>query len=446
MGNSLAKTITLAPETFGVYLFSNQKKETIYVGKAINLRSRLQSYNDPKLQGKTALMVKEAKNLKYIQVFSEIEALILEATLIKKYQPVYNLRLKDDKSFLYIAVTKEEFPKILAVRKKDLPNPKYLFGPFPSAKTVHSVISYLRKIYPFCQQKTNRRPCFWSHIGLCNPCPGYIEQQNNLQVKQQLKKNYLNNIKNLVSVLNGKSKNLLSNLTKEMSLAVKLEDFERAALYRNQIQKLNYVTHNPHSLSSFLESPNFFEEEQKKELKELSRVIPMPIGIQRLTRIECYDISNLQGQFATGSMVVFINGVADKSQYRRFKIKNQGQPNDVEMMGEMIERRMKHQEWSKPDLIVVDGGKGQVSAALSVIASHDVTSRRDNLLSIPVIGLAKRLETIILPQNEINLPLNSPALNLLKRIRDEAHRFAIAYHRQLRKKSFLFAEKLCLFD
>ncbi len=433
MDQHLKELIKNSPQTPGVYLFSNQTGKVIYVGKAINLRSRLQSYRDPKLEGKTVLMVSEAKNLRWVQVFSELEALILEAALIQKYLPIYNIRLVDDRSFLYIAVTNEEFPKIYPIRKGEITDPKYIFGPFPSASTVRQMLKFLRRIFPFCQQKNDRKPCFWSHLGLCNPCPGEIKSS-------QDKKRYLKNIKNLVYILSGKSGKLLKQLEKEMKATARQQDFEQANYLKNKITQLNYLTSSNFPVSTFLENANFFQEQQQKELEELFRVIPAQAGIQSFSRIECYDISNLSGQFSVGSMVVFINGVASKNDYRKFKIKITGKPNDVEMMKEMLTRRLNHPEWPYPDLIVVDGGKPQVSACYSALVHCNK--------NIPVIGLAKRLETIVVPTTlynlhpttsfkEINLPVSSPALNLLKRLRDETHRFAITYHRKLRKKAFM---------
>ncbi len=447
MDKSLKNLVNELPRTPGVYLFSDNTGKIIYVGKAINLRERVRSYLNP-TDPKTKLMTAQAATVNHINVFSEFEGLLLEASLINKHQPKYNSRLKDDKSFLYIAITNEEFPKVLALRKSDLKTPRYFFGPFPSAKTVRQVLRFLRRIIPYCSQKENRRPCFWSHLGLCSPCPGEISKLRGAE-RQMARELYLTNIKNLVAVLRGKSKVLSQTLEKEMNEAARKKNFEKAAQIRDQFQKLTYLTTQHFPLNSYLEKNNFFEEEQEKELTELASILNIP----NLQRIECYDISNIFGQFATGSMVVFINGIQSSDNYRRFRIKMISQPNDVAMIKEIISRRLKHKEWPYPDLLTVDGGRGQVSAALNVLKQWNI--------NIPVIGLAKRLETVIIPvfrhpefssgsssgeilkqvQNdvsyeEINLPANSPALNLLKRLRDQSHRFALSYHRHLRSKNW----------
>ncbi|TSC53789.1 MAG: Uncharacterized protein LiPW16_302 [Microgenomates group bacterium LiPW_16] len=429
MDKILKKVIKNLPRSAGVYLFVNKQGEIIYIGKAVNLAERLKTYLHAPLDPKTRIMVSQVDNVDYIKVFSEFEGLLLEAALIKKYQPKYNVRLKDDKSFLYIAITRGEFPKVLSVRKNDISNPKYLFGPFPSAKTVRQVLRYLRRIFPYCSQKGDRRPCFWSHLGLCSPCPGEIVKLIGEERKIK-KKVHLNNIKNLVSVLSGKSKSLTANLTSQMGDAAKQQNYEKAAYIRDQIEKLSWLTRPHVPIFSYLENPDFFEEEQEKELENLQRTLGLHPSIKR---IECYDVSNIAGFYASGSMVVFQNGVPSKDDYRRFKIKISGKPNDVAMISEVLRRRLCHSEWDYPNLIIIDGGKGQVSGALKVLNSLK--------LKIPVVGLAKRIETLILPKLktdfvEINLPHDSPALNLLKRIRDEAHRFALAYHRKRRSLGF----------
>jgi len=411
------------PKGPGVYLFLDKENKVIYIGKAINLSQRIRSYFQKNLDFKTKSLVSQIAKINYIKVFSEFEGLLLEAALIKKFQPKYNVRLKDDKSFLYIAITEEEFPKVLSVRKNDIANPKYLFGPFPSAKTVRQVLTFLRKIFPYCSQKGNSKPCFWSHLGLCQPCPGEISKLTGEERKRK-RQDYLTNIKHLVTVLSGKSRKLIRNLTAQMEEAAKQKDYEKAAHFQAQIKKLTWLTGPHFPISFYLEKPSFFEEEQEKELNDLRQILSLP----SLERIEGYDVSNIAGLYASGSMVVFYEGIASKDHYRRFRIKISGKPNDVAMISEILRRRLKHQEWDYPQLIIVDGGKPQVSACVNVLKQLNI--------KIAVIGLAKRLEQIVLAENgrwDIKqLPPNSPALDLLKRIRDEAHRFALSYHRKLR--------------
>ncbi len=427
MDKSLEELVNRLPKSPGVYSFSDKEGKIIYIGKAIDLRERVKSYFKP-VDPKTKLMTAQVAAVEHINVFSEFESLLLEASLIRKFLPKYNSRLRDDKSFLYIAITAEDFPKVKAARKTDMVKPKYLFGPFPSAKTVRQVLRFLRRIIPYCSQNNDRHPCFWSHLGLCRPCPGAIAKLEGKE-RDEARRLYLNNIRNLAAILQGKSKKLSYKLEKEMEKAAREKKFEEAGLLRDQLQKITYLTTYRFPISSYLEQNNFFEEEQARELQELAKVLEIPLPI----RIECYDISNILGQFASGSLVTFINGIQNTAFYRKFRIRMAGQPNDVAMMTEVLQRRLKHQDWTYPELIIVDGGKPQVAAAAEVLA-------RNNLV-IPLVGLAKRLEEIVLRTKEgkwqiIKLPNNSPALNLLKRIRDESHRFALSYHRKLRAKNW----------
>ncbi len=407
-------------------MFADKEGQILYVGKALNLKKRVGSYKNA-LDSKTKLLFSQVARINHLKVFSEFEALLLESSLIKKYQPKYNLRLKDDKSFLYIAITREEYPKVLSVRKNDLVETRYLFGPFPSAKTVKEVLLFLRKIFPYCSQKgKNLKPCFWHHLKLCEPCPGEINKLIGEEKKQQ-KQIYLRNLKNLTAVLSGKTKDLSQNLTSQMQLAAKQQNFELALKLRNQKEKLEWLTGSHYRTGLYLEKPNFFEEEQQNELKTLRKLLKLP----SLKKIEGYDLSNLAGLSATGSMVVFTDGIMLHDQYRRFRIKSAGLPNDVGMLAEVLTRRLKHREWTYPDLIMVDGGQAQVSAALKIINLAN--------LDIPVIGLAKKREQIIykdgLLWRKIKLDEENAGLNLLKRIRDESHRFALTYHLKLREKT-----------
>lgn len=425
MDENLAQDLKILPQTPGVYLFADKENQIIYVGKALSLKERVRSYKNAP-DSKTKILFSQVAKINHIKVFSEFEALLLESSLIKKYQPKYNLRLKDDKSFLYIAITQEEYPKVLSVRKNDLSQTNYLFGPFPSAKTVKETLLFLRKIFPYCSQKgKNLKPCFWHHLKLCDPCPGEINKLKGDEKKQQ-KQIYLRNLKNLVAVLSGESKNLIKTLTLQMQLAAKQQNFELASKLRDQREKLNWLTSPHYQTGLYLEKPNFFEEEQQNELKTLKKLLKLP----SLKKIEGYDISNLSGLFASGSMVVFMKGTMVRDEYRRFKIKRAGQANDVGMLREVLERRLKHKEWAYPDLIMIDGGRPQVSAVLEIITlAH---------LDIPVVGLAKKMEQIIYKDGnlwrKIKPDETNPALNLLKRIRDESHHFALAYHLKLRSK------------
>lgn len=428
------------PDSPGVYLYI-KNGYPIYVGKAINLKKRVASYFRLTLEPKTAKMISEAKELSYIKVSNELEALLLEARLIKYYQPKYNIISKDDKHPLYIILTKEKYPRILTVRKTDLniiPN-KAQWGPFPSTINVKSVLKMVRRIFPYSDHKIGKRPCLYSQLGLCSPCPNMIESVSDKTEQIKLRKKYLNHIRNLKSLLDGKTNNVKKRLEMEMDSLSARELFEEASLVRDQIRKLDYIV-APHSqIDSYLENPNLIEDIKEKELRDLKKILKKyGINVAHLVRIECYDVAHLQGTSASASMVTFKNGSADKAFYRHFRIFQKKGWDDYQSMREVAARRKKHiGDWGRPDLIIVDGGRGQMSIFFKEFQD----------LNIPVIGLAKKFETLVIPVNtlgtveikEFKLPKGS-ALNLVQRIRDEAHRFAQAYHHKLFERS-LFERK-----
>ena len=370
-----------------------------------------------------------------IIVESELEALILEANLIKKYLPLFNINLRDDKGFLYIGETMEAFPKVVTIRKQDLKKMKKYWGPFPSSRTVRDTLKLLRRIFPWCSNVQTRfvylnpnrtwsfgptvrvkRACFYYHIGLCpGACMGEIS-----------KKEYQKIITRFSKFLDGKKEQLISELLEEMNRHSKEQKFEKAAKVKKILEGINYLTQT-NRVSKYLENPNFLEEENQQALIELQR----DLKLKKIPeRIEGYDISNLGGKEAVGSMVVLTQGEIDKSQYRRFKMRVSGRSNDVGMHREMIGRRLKHLEWSFPDLIIIDGGRAQARAM-----EFQITNSK---LQIPVYGLAKRMEWLYPPEGEvIKLPKRSLSLRLLQRLRDESHRFAVTYHRKLRNRDMI---------
>jgi excinuclease ABC subunit C len=416
------------PETPGIYVYFKDKK-VIYVGKAINLKRRISSYFDLDLETKTARMISEATNLSYIKVTSELEALLLEARLIRSYMPHYNIAAKDDKHPLYIVVTKEKYPRILSVRKLTAYSQGLIasYGPFPSSSNVKSVLKLVRRIFPYSDHKLGKRPCLYSHIGLCNPCPSEMAGIKNDELRIKNEKRYKQNIKNIKSILDGKIDKLSKNIEKEMNLASKKEDFEEALKLRNQIEQLEYITRPALPTDFYLENPNLYEDQRKKELQALRSLIvnckrSLPsdgkLQITNLKRIECFDNAHLSGEYATASMVTFIDGTADKKYYRHFKIRMTKKGDDYESMREIAGRRAKHlADWGRPDLIIVDGGIGQVAAF------------KKGISNIPVVGIAKHPDRLIIGEDKIKLV--GPALNLVSRMRDEAHRFARRYHHKL---------------
>ncbi len=398
------------PHKAGVYIFKDKDGNVLYVGKAIDLYHRVTSYFGGNLSLKTRIMVEKISALETIVVESELEALILEANLIKKYLPKFNIRLTDDKDYLYIGITKEDFPKVLTLRKQDLKKVKKFFGPFPSSRTVRDTLKLLRRVFPWCNGGGGRA-CFYYHLGLCpGACMGLISP-----------KDYYKIIKRFSKFMDGKKEEIVGDLTEEMMKNSRNQRFEAAAKNKKIIEGIRYITH-PNRTRLYLENPNFLEEETKLALQQLKTDLNLP---KLPERVEGYDISNIQGKNATGSMVVLTDGEVDKSQYRRFKIHMSGRPNDVGMLREMIKRRLNHPEWSKPDLILVDGGRGQVRGVWE-------TMKQFNNLTIPIFGLAKKMEWLYPPEGEIiKLSKKSLSLKLLQKLRDEAHRFAVSYHRRL---------------
>lgn len=406
------------PHRPGVYLYKDLNDRIIYVGKAIDLYHRVASYFTGQPDSpKTAALVENVVSCEVIEVQSELEALILEANLIKKYRPQYNIKLTDDKDYLYIKITREPYPRILIARKKELADAKEYFGPFPSARVSRETLKKLRRIFPWCanppkgENDTNLRPCFFFHIELCpGPCAGKISR-----------KDYNKNINRFAQFMTGEKDKLLTSLQKEMEGYANDLQFEKAQAIKKTIDGLQYLTQT-NSAAVYLENPNFVEDQNRQSVEQLQKDLNLPSLPER---IECYDISNLQGQQAVGSLVVLTHGDLDKKWYRKFKIHMENTPNDTAMMREVLQRRIKHPEWPKPDLILVDGGKGQVGAAFEVLQQAG--------WNIPLYGLAKRMEWLYSPEKEvIKLPKRSLSLRVLQKIRDEAHRFAITYHRKLR--------------
>ncbi len=411
----------------GVYIFQDDNGVVLYVGKAKNLRKRVSTYFTNKDLGeKTKVLVSKIKTIKTIRVDSELESLLLEANLIKKFNPKYNSRLTDGKAYILARITvKDQIPKVLLARKPDDENSIY-FGPFPSSYDLKLVLKLIRPIFPYQSVNNHaKRKCLYFHLGLC-PCPPMFETEEQV-------KNYNKNIHHIIQFFEGDTKKIVDELESERNNLSSEENFENAALIQKKIDAINQVTLRKHNPFEYEENPNLRADLRTQEIDELLEVLAKNgIPLKKLERIECFDISNITGKFATGSMVVFTNGEKNSSAYRRFKIKRPPKviPNDFAMMREVIKRRLTHLEWGRPDLIIVDGGKGQISSARKAMFESN--------LDIPIIGIAKKEELLITSDFKvIKLSRTSAALNLVKRIRDEAHRFAITYHKKLRSKYFI---------
>jgi excinuclease ABC subunit C len=559
----------------GCYIYRGADGSVLYVGKALSLKNRVRTYfQDSARHGiRIARLVSKICDLEWIVVDSEVEALVLECNLIKEHRPPFNVRLRDDKSYPYITITKEPYPRVMFTRRPRRDGSRY-FGPYTSAFSVRDTLQLLHKVFPLipCGKswsgKPEQKPCLYYHMGRClGPCAGLADKKEYEQVIQKVDR-----------FLQGKEDSIVADLKKEMDSAAGELDFERAARVRDQILAIETLQQKQKVLSDdrvdqdviavvkdergaaiqmlyvrggrligqrqFIldgsgESPpqeavQEFVKQYYADAPEVPREILLPVEIEERNivqawlrqrrgaavtvevpqggeklrlidmaatnaenalktfsleisqqeawaeeamgqlqeaiglgvppiRIEGYDISNTQGMAPVGSMVVVENGEAAKSEYRRFKVKwHPESPNDFAMMHEVITRRLRayldnDEKFSKlPDLVMIDGGKGQLGAALRA---------RDDLgLTVPMVGLAKRHELLYVPTRKANpgldslvstnrgtpleflgvsenydfrdieLPLTSPGLLLLRKLRDEAHRFALTFHRKLRDK------------
>ncbi len=387
--------ITQLPKTSGVYSFKN-KKTLLYIGKAANIKERVKNhFYQPSFRDN--FFINEVSKIGYIKTDFEIEALILEASLIKKYQPKYNVIWKDDKNYFFVEITNDEFPRVL-ITHQTKEKAEYI-GPFVEGTSLKRTLTYLRKVFPhYTTKKHPKMSCLWCNLKLCpGPNPD--------------KKEYRKNINNLISVLKGKSKTVLRLLKREMNRASASQNYEIAAQKRDRIRILERV----------ISHSKIFEFGWQIEPK-------LPPEWQ-FKRIEAYDISNIQGKEATGSMVVFTQAEPDKSQYRKFKIKISGKPNDVAMMKEVLRRRLKHLEWPYPELILIDGGKAQLNAAKSIVKNRT-----------RVMAIAKKRNKLYTNRGTKPILLKSlprEVFNLILQLRDESHRFAQKYHHKLRDKALI---------
>lgn len=397
------------PDAPGVYFFLGKQKELLYIGKATSLKSRVRSYFASDLH-KTrgpiiTAMVEKAKSIEWRQTDSVLEALLLEANLIKTHKPRHNTDLKDDKSFNYVVITKEDFPRVLLVRGKELESASavkdFTFGPFPHGSQLKEALKIIRKIFPYRDTCTPGigKPCFNRHIGLCpGVCSGEIT-----------KTEYRKIIKRIILLFQGKKNVLLKNLERDMKAAAKAEQFEEAARLRGQVFALNHI-----------QDVSLIKDEYRRLDTSGTH-----------NRIEAYDAAHLGGTAAVGVMVVVQSGLPQKAEYRLFHIKEAKAGDDVGALREILSRRLGHTEWPYPRAIVVDGGAGQMNMAKKVL--------QEFFLEIPLIGVVKdekhRPRAI---RGLSELLFANPALGITERdvllANSEAHRFAIGHHRKLRSR------------
>lgn len=426
------KKMKKIPDTPGVYFFLDKTKKVLYIGKATSLRDRMRSYFSPDLidtRGPLITsMIERASSIDWRQTDSVLEALILEANLIKTYKPKHNTDLKDDKSWNYVVITKEDFPRVLLVRGKELGNASkesvspaagrrgdasetdsfyayaHTFGPFPHGMQLKEAMKIIRKIFPYRDTCTpaaemvaaGKRPkaCFNRQVGLCpGVCSGDIS-----------KAEYKKIIRRITLLFSGKKQTLIKSLERDMKLAAKAENFEEAARLRGQVFALNHI-HDVSLIKDEYRSP--------------------ALGLGTASRIEAYDVAHLAGSSHVGVMVVVENGEALKSEYRKFRLRKAKPGDDPGSLREILSRRLGHDEWPMPRIIAVDGSTAQINAAERVLKEYG--------MQIPVVGVVK---------DEKHRPrgIQGDKAIIKDRERDillansEAHRFAIGYHRADRSK------------
>ena len=422
------KNINKLGQITGIYIFK-KGNEILYIGKSINIKARILSHlENAKKDPKDKKLIENSDSIEFINTNFEFNALLLESKLINKYKPRFNVRWKDNKSYLYIKITRDKnYPKIFITRRERNKKDIY-FGPFPSVKSVEEILRQIRKIFPFCtQKKLTNKPCFYSKIGLCNPCPNTIWSVKNKTVKNNLLKIYRRNIRFVKKTLEGKNESIEKFLYKKIVDFSSMKKYEKAIDYRNKLFLFQRLLQQ--HLYSDVDN---YKDKSIKAIYELKKILIKYFpSIPTLKRIECYDISNISYQHPTGSMVVSIDGLLDKSQYRKFNIKRNDVKSDSELLQEVLKRRVRN-KWKLPDLIIVDGGVPQVNASIKIIKKYN--------LDIPVIGIAKHPNRIIIGSfgyPHLNLKINNSGFNLIIHLRDESHRFAKKYHLYLRNLNFL---------
>ena len=429
------------PKTTGVYSFYTKKSAEngsplIYIGKAINIQSRVKNhFSQPSYRDN--LFIDKVEKIGYFETNnSEIEALILEANLIKKHQPKYNVVWKDGKNYFYVAIAKNAagIPYVFVTHQpKKLQTTHYKLqtiyvGPFVEGTALKKTLRFLRRVFPYYTTKKHpKNKCTYCHLDLCpgpNPDVG----------------DYKKNIKKLILILKGKRSAVLNALRKEMRCASKLQNFEKAGKLRDKIYNLQQVMSHTRVINEYNSTlvRNYAIAENMTTLQQF-------LGLKNpVSKIECYDVSNIQGKQATGSMVVFIDGKPNKNFYRKFKIKTENTPNDIAMLKEILERRFLHKKWKYPEVILIDGGKAQLNIAIKTKQSMTLLMRSSiqshKMKNIKIMAIAKGRQELFIENKKDPIPLKQlpqEIYNLIKRLDDEAHRFAISYHKVLRKKNLL---------
>lgn len=428
-----------APSTCGVYQYWANDK-LLYIGKAINLKARLAGHaQNAKLDEKERAIVNSATAMRYTEVDSEFLALLLEAELIRENMPPYNRIWKDDKTYLYIVIdTSEEFPRPRFARAHELKHSyqfklhssklKY-FGPFPNSQIAEEVLRAIRRLIPFCMTKSlGKHACFYSKIGLCDPCPSRQTHLKDAAERQRLKVQYRKQIFQIIKTLSGNIDPVIKDLTRDLKTASNKQDYETALKLRTKIERFTrFISHH-----TFRENTTISYNTAAEKVSSLTDLLlPFTFTLSASPRIECYDASNSSMHDSVVSMVVSTNGLIDRGQYRRFKIKNPRANNDFDRLYEALFRRLKNNTWDKPDLILIDGGAPQLRKLRPLF----------DQLTTPIyfIGIAKHPDHLVIPREDGSFSNVQPdRFNLgfrhLQELRDEAHRFANSYRRILENK------------
>ena len=417
MNDALKLKLKTLPSSPGVYFHKNADGEIIYVGKAAVLKNRVRQYfQNTEKDPKTEALVKEIVDTDWIVVDTEMDALFLESEMIKRYMPKWNILLRDDKTVSYVRIDiKSEVPYVTMTRNPEGDNAEYI-GPFYAKRTVSDALRILRKVFPYYIKPYDGKKSLDTDLGLT---PG-------IEIGKCTPVEYKKNLRKLIRYLNGERKDLLRDLEVQMKEEAAVGNFEEAAVLRNQLFGLKELRKK--IVFSDKEFMDISSDQALKQLKEL-------LGLENPPRrIEGYDISHQSGKDVVGSMVVFINGASDRKEYRKFKLRSQ-KNDDTGNLREVIERRLKHKEWEYPDLIILDGGEGQVNAVKELLDEA----------KIPVIGRNKSGDhtknadvNIVIPGKGIfEINPESHVAKLIARIDEESHRFAITYHRLLKSKSMI---------
>lgn len=442
MNKKLEAKLAKLPKSPGVYFHKDAAGQIIYIGKAANLRNRVRQYFQPSrgFDPKTDALMAEVADLDWTEVETEADALFLEAELVRRYQPRFNILLRDDKSLQYVRIDyKSDYPTVIFVRRPLDDGAEY-FGPYVSGFAVKKALRYLRRAFPYAISKPSgqRRASLYFHLGLD---PGLEEGRTSLE-------DYRANLRKMMEYLRGGRVKLTKEIERDMKRAAKARDFEQAARFRNQLQCLQALSRQ--ILFSDRELQDVSKDLGLVELANLLGMTKPP------RRIEGFDISHMQGTDNVASMVVFTHGLPDKTSYRKFRMRLLGN-DDFAHMAETVRRRLREdnrRKWGVADLMLIDGGRGQLAAALQ--------ARAESEQAIPMIGLAKKQEEIIIHKTDslfgmtpeevtqrarqaeayvsessdyisVELPKDSHAVKLLQRIRNESHRFAVSYHSTLKR-------------